>query len=101
MIHRPSESGTRLPSKHPSQQFVVGANIIKKDGFLSLYKGLDAGLLRQATYTTARLGIFNNISVALKEYNGGKVNNHWVEIIAITIPIQGICIITCACDDAH
>lgn len=65
----------RLPLTPPlaASQFAVGANIIKKDGFLALYKGLDAGLLRQATYTTARLGIFNNISEALKEYNGGKV----------------------------
>lgn len=49
----------------------VAANIIKKDGFLALYKGLDAGLVRQATYTTARLGLFNKMSEALKEYNGG------------------------------
>ena len=54
-------------------QFAVAGNIIKKDGFLALYKGLDAGLLRQATYTTARLGIFNNLSAALKDMNGGQV----------------------------
>ena len=56
-----------------SSQFAVAGNIIKKDGFLALYKGLDAGLLRQATYTTARLGIFNNLSAALKDMNGGQV----------------------------
>jgi len=49
----------------------VAAQIIKKDGFLYLYKGLGAGLLRQATYTTARLGIFNNLSEYLKEVNKG------------------------------
>ncbi len=27
----------------------------------------------QATYTTARLGLFNNFSTMLKEYNGGQV----------------------------
>jgi solute carrier family 25 oxoglutarate transporter 11 len=54
-------------------QVGVAANIIKKDGFLALYKGLDAGLVRQATYTTARLGLFNKMSEALKEYNGGAV----------------------------
>lgn len=39
-------------------QLAVAKDIIAKDGFGSLYKGLNAGLLRQATYTTTRLGIF-------------------------------------------
>ena len=42
----------------PGPQLGVAKDIIAKDGFGSLYKGLTAGLLRQATYTTARLGIF-------------------------------------------
>ena len=56
-------------------QFAVAGEIIKSGGFGSLYKGLSAGLLRQATYTTARMGIFNNISVALKEHNQGGVSH--------------------------
>lgn len=32
--------------------------IIQKEGFFSLYNGLSAGLLRQATYTTTRLGVY-------------------------------------------
>ena len=40
--------------------------IIRQEGALALYKGLSAGLLRQATYTTARLGTFNSISESLK-----------------------------------
>jgi solute carrier family 25 oxoglutarate transporter 11 len=51
----------------------VGAEIVKKDGFGALYKGLSAGLLRQATYTTSRLGIFNLISEDLKARNNGQV----------------------------
>ena len=54
-------------------QLKVAQDIIKKDGFGYLYKGLSAGLLRQATYTTARLGIFNNLSAELKKLNDGKV----------------------------
>lgn len=54
-------------------QFGVASHIIKHDGIGGLYKGLSAGLLRQATYTTARLGIFNSISDYLKEANQGKV----------------------------
>ena len=45
--------------------------IAAKEGFGELYHGLSAGLLRQATYTTARLGIFNVISTRAKEANGG------------------------------
>lgn len=36
----------------------VITNVAKKEGFLAFYNGLSAGLLRQATYTTTRLGIF-------------------------------------------
>jgi len=50
----------------------VAKDIIAKDGFGSLYKGLSAGLLRQATYTTARLGIFNTLSIKAKEMNNGQ-----------------------------
>jgi len=35
-----------------------------------LYKGLGAGLLRQATYTTARLGIFRTMMDAIQESTG-------------------------------
>jgi solute carrier family 25 oxoglutarate transporter 11 len=34
-------------------------NIAKAEGFRSLYSGLTAGLFRQATYTTTKLGVFN------------------------------------------
>jgi len=36
----------------------IARDIIAKDGVMKLYTGLSAGLLRQATYTTARLGIY-------------------------------------------
>jgi len=36
-------------------------------GFRKLYKGLSAALFRQATYTTARMGIFRTVSNALEE----------------------------------
>jgi hypothetical protein len=53
-------------------QLGVAKDIIAKDGFGSLYKGLSAGLLRQATYTTARLGIFSQITEMAKKANDGK-----------------------------
>ena len=51
----------------------MASTLVKEEGFGSLYKGLSAGLLRQATYTTARLGIYQYISDALVERNEGKV----------------------------
>ena len=57
----------------PALQFAVAGNLIKKQGVGSLYKGLSAGLLRQATYTTARLGIYNNIYEAALAHNDNKV----------------------------
>lgn len=53
-------------------QIGVAKDIIAKDGFGALYKGLSAGLLRQATYTTARLGIFQQITAYAKEANKGQ-----------------------------
>lgn len=34
-------------------------SILKKEGLFAMYNGLSAGLLRQATYTTTRLGTYN------------------------------------------
>jgi solute carrier family 25 (mitochondrial oxoglutarate transporter), member 11 len=55
--------------------FTVAKDIIAKDGFGAMYKGLSAGLLRQATYTTTRMGLFDNMTAAYKEFKGGKNTN--------------------------
>jgi len=55
----------------------VGANLVRTQGVGALYKGLSAGLLRQATYTTARLGIYNNLSIQAAEYNKGQPVPLW------------------------
>lgn len=36
----------------------VISSIMKNEGFMAMYSGLSAGLMRQATYTTTRLGIY-------------------------------------------
>lgn len=36
-------------------------HIVKNEGLFALYTGLSAGLLRQALYTTTRLGIYTNL----------------------------------------
>ena len=56
-------AGETAGSKSP---FVIARAIIAKDGFKSLYKGLDAAVVRQLTYTTARLGVFRYTSENLK-----------------------------------
>jgi solute carrier family 25 (mitochondrial oxoglutarate transporter), member 11 len=50
------------------------AKIVKREGFTSLYKGLTAGLLRQATYTTTRLGTYTYLNEAYKTETGKTAN---------------------------
>lgn len=45
----------------------IFTTIVKQEGFMTLYRGLSAGLLRQLTYGTARLGIFNVCQTNWKE----------------------------------
>lgn len=46
-------------TKEHKTSFHLGVAIISNEGVGAIYKGLTASLLRQATYTTTRLGIFN------------------------------------------
>lgn len=50
----------------------VSRNMLKNEGVGAFYKGLSAGLLRQATYTTARLGTFKILTSKATEANDGK-----------------------------
>lgn len=45
----------------------VTKEILAQGKFMDLYTGLSAGLLRQAVYTTARLGFFDTFMTSLKE----------------------------------
>lgn len=45
----------------------VASGLIRKEGILGLYRGLSAGLFRQATYGTGRLGCYNAASNLYKE----------------------------------
>ncbi|XP_063365307.1 mitochondrial 2-oxoglutarate/malate carrier protein-like [Cydia amplana] len=51
--------------------FTVAGEIVAREGFVALYTGLSAGLLRQATYTTTRLGVYNILFDTYKERNAG------------------------------
>ena len=68
-----------VPNPYPtgSLQLGIAAKMVRTQGIGSLYRGLSAGLLRQATYTTARLGIYNNLSSMAVQYNDGKAVPLW------------------------
>jgi len=65
-------SGEMGKAPQYKSSFDAFGKIARAEGFRSLYKGLSAGLLRQATYGTTRLGSYNSISIALapKDENG-------------------------------
>lgn len=48
----------------------VGKQILTEEGVASLYKGLDAGLVRQATYSTTRLGVYSYLFERTKREQG-------------------------------
>jgi solute carrier family 25 (mitochondrial oxoglutarate transporter), member 11 len=50
------------------------AKIVKREGFSNLYKGLSAALLRQATYTTTRLGTYTYLNDTYKTSTGKPAN---------------------------
>lgn len=61
--------------------------IIAKEGVLALYNGLSAGVLRQATYTTTRLGIYTYLFEKAKQ--DGKPPNFAMK--ATLGMVAGIC----------
>ena len=50
----------------------VARKMIAEEGFISLYEGLSAGLLRQAVYGTTRLGLFFKFEDTLKKRASDK-----------------------------
>lgn len=51
------------------------STMVKNDGPLSVYKGVDAAIGRQMVYGTARIGLHRTFSDQLVEWNGGnKIN---------------------------
>jgi len=61
-------SGTGGQAKEYKNTIDAFTGILKKEGFTGIYKGIGAALLRQATYTTTRLGVFNYLNDTLKAY---------------------------------
>ena len=53
--------------------FYLAKDLIAKEGFMKLYSGLSASLMRQAIYGTCRLGLHRVFSDYLKQRNGGTI----------------------------
>lgn len=63
-------SGIAGGVKEHKTAFHALVNIMKNEGPLAVYNGLSAGLLRQATYTTTRLGIYTSLTDSFKDSSG-------------------------------
>lgn len=61
------------PKEYPTS-FHAFRGILAKEGFFALYNGLSAGLLRQATYTTTRLGIYTWLFEKTRSEDGKPPN---------------------------
>lgn len=52
--------------KEYANTFDALTKILKNEGVTGIYKGLGAGFLRQATYTTTRMGIYTGLNESYK-----------------------------------
>ena len=59
--NRMQMSGMGGAAREHKTSFHFARAIVMKEGVRGMYSGLSAGLLRQATYTTARLGIYTEL----------------------------------------
>lgn len=55
-------TGVGGAKKEYNNTFDAFTKILRKEGVTGIYKGLGAGLLRQATYTTTRLGVYTGLN---------------------------------------
>lgn len=81
-------SGEGGQAKLYRNSFHALTTILKNEGITGIYAGLSAGLLRQATYTTARMGIYSSL---LDKYSkNNTVNLSFVQKAGIGIFSGGV-----------
>ncbi|KAL6779375.1 hypothetical protein ACKKBG_A12085 [Auxenochlorella protothecoides x Auxenochlorella symbiontica] len=71
----------RLQLGDKGSPLTIAKNLARSQGVGALYRGLSAGLVRQATYTTARLGLYNYIFEAAKGLNEGRPLPLWQKAV--------------------
>ncbi|GLH09148.1 hypothetical protein R5R35_008189 [Gryllus longicercus] len=72
--NRMQMSGAGSAVKEYKSSFHAFSTILRKEGVLAMYNGISAGLLRQATYTTTRLGVFTWAMEACTSSDGTPPN---------------------------
>lgn len=68
--NRMQMSGVGGAAKAHKSSLHAIASILRQEGVFGVYNGLSAGLLRQATYTTTRLGVFTSLMEKFKSPDG-------------------------------
>mmetsp|Transcript_13164 Transcript_13164/g.23544 ORF Transcript_13164/g.23544 Transcript_13164/m.23544 type:complete len:310 (-) Transcript_13164:262-1191(-) len=74
--------GQLNPGKKPPGFSTILTNMVKSDGIMSVYQGVDAAIGRQLVYGTARIGLHRAFSDKLKEINDGKPINFGMKTIS-------------------
>jgi solute carrier family 25 oxoglutarate transporter 11 len=76
-------------SQGSTSPLAVGRKILAEEGVFSLYRGLDSALMRQATYTTARLGIYRTLFNKRELHYGGAIPFYEKVLISMTAGFLG------------
>mmetsp|Transcript_13513 Transcript_13513/g.31769 ORF Transcript_13513/g.31769 Transcript_13513/m.31769 type:complete len:317 (-) Transcript_13513:355-1305(-) len=84
VVHPFNTAAVRSNLASASGQTFSISKMLKKDGFMSLYDGLSAGVARQVFYATSRFGLFETFRDILHEYRGKTDFASRVGIGAIT-----------------
>ncbi|XP_075062512.1 mitochondrial 2-oxoglutarate/malate carrier protein [Mixophyes fleayi] len=82
-------SGEGAKTKEYKTSFHAVGSILKNEGLGGIYTGLSAGLLRQATYTTTRLGIYTILFEKLTTADGTPPNFFMKAAIGMTAGATG------------
>jgi solute carrier family 25 oxoglutarate transporter 11 len=70
VVHPFNTIAVRSNLASASGQTFALSEMLKKQGFMSLYDGLSAGVARQVFYATSRFGLFETFRDILHEYRG-------------------------------
>ncbi|NP_001085186.1 uncharacterized protein LOC432270 [Xenopus laevis] len=82
-------SGAGAKTKEYKTSFHAVGSILRNEGLRGIYTGLSAGLLRQATYTTTRLGIYTILFEKFTKADGTPPNFFMKAAIGMTAGATG------------
>ncbi|NP_001090497.1 solute carrier family 25 member 11 [Xenopus laevis] len=82
-------SGEGAKTKEYKTSFHAVGSILRNEGLRGIYTGLSAGLLRQATYTTTRLGIYTILFEKFTKADGTPPNFFMKAAIGMTAGATG------------